>query len=241
MFASVLRTAINDGATDASLEGGIVGLFGTMTGVDIITLGIQFAELTVAVLGVLLITSEYTSGMIKATFTAAPHRISVLISKIIVLLGTTAIIGVVGVTLSWLVTRGLLSGLDNIDPISFSDPNQVRALGGTVLYLMAVAILAFGIGALVRATSAGIFAAVAVLTVIPVILNYVLMGSNAAWATNLYKFLPTVAGEQVYSFTPDEAMFARDVLGPWAGFLVLLGYGLLTVIVAAVLLRRRDA
>ncbi|SKC78341.1 ABC transporter permease [Krasilnikoviella flava] len=203
------------------------------SGVVAVTFGYGFAQLTVAVLAVLTITGEYSSGTIRATFAAVPRRLQVLSAKLLVVAATTAMLAVVGLGAAWLATASMLSadGLA-LDP---GDGEQLRALGGTVAYLVAVAALSFGIGALWRSTAAAIATAVGVLLVLPLLLQ-VLAGS-AAWAQDVYAYLPTVAGERVIATgpTPD------GLLAPGAGFALLAGYAVAVLAAAAVTARRRDA
>jgi ABC-2 type transport system permease protein len=257
LFAGVMRTTFNDpevmaamaaqaqAAAEAGAEGGFgaMEMMGSFSSVTIITLGLQFAQLTVAVLGVLMITNEYSSGMIRATFSAVPKRGRVLLAKLLVLLVTTALIAIVGLALAWLATRPVLAGMDAVAPVDFGSWDDVRALLGAVLYLMAIAMLSLGIGALIRATAGGIFTVVALLMVLPMVFQIILLASSATWAQTINRFLPSVAGERIFS-TIDMGggmLNLGEQLSPWAGFLVLLAYAVLVFLVAFFLMRRRDA
>jgi len=203
------------------------------SGAVAVTFGYGFAQLTVAVLAALSITGEHASGMIRATFAAVPRRLEVLAAKLLVVAATTVILAVAGLAAAWLATVSMLSA-DGL-ALDLSDGEQLRALGGTVAYLVAVAALSFGIGALWRSTAAAIATAVGVLLVLPLVFQ-VLAGS-ADWAQDVYAYLPTVAGERVVATgpTPD------GLLAPGAGFAVLAGYTVAVLAAAAVAVRRRDA
>ncbi|MFI2104853.1 ABC transporter permease subunit [Isoptericola sp. NPDC019693] len=203
------------------------------SGTTAVTFGYGFAQLTVAVLAVLTITGEHSTGMIRATFAAVPRRLPVLAAKLLVVAATTAVLAVVGLAAAWLATASSLSA-DGL-AVDLSAGEQLRALGGTVAYLVAVAAFSLGIGALWRSTAAGIATAVGVLLVLPLIFQ-VLAGS-ADWAQDVYSYLPTVAGERVIATgpTPD------GLLSPGAGFAVLAGYAVAVLAAAAVAVRRRDA
>ncbi|MFE5340198.1 hypothetical protein ACFQ80_08240 [Isoptericola sp. NPDC056578] len=100
---------------------------------------------------------------------------------------------------------------------------------------MTVAALSLGIGALWRSTAAGIATTLGLLMVLPLLFQ-VLAGS-AAWAQDVYAYLPTVAGERLVATgpTPD------GLLSPGAGFAVLAAYATAVLAAAAVAVRRRDA
>jgi ABC-2 type transport system permease protein len=270
LFAWIMRTTLTDpdtlaamaaasqaqgagaGAEGASAGAGGFGgpggggmgamLLDGISAVNIVTLGLQFAQLTVAVLGVLMITNEYSSGMIRATFAAAPHRGRVLVAKLLVLLLTTALLTIVGLALSWLITRPMMNDVDLIIPVDFGDANDIRALIGAVLFLMAIAALSLGIGALIRATAGGIFTVVALLMVLPMIFQIIVAASSAEWAQTVNRYLPTQAGERVYQVGNFGSMGgAAEMLAPWPGFFVLLAYAAIAFIAAFIVMRRRDA
>ncbi|MDR2703324.1 MAG: hypothetical protein LBB58_03150, partial [Cellulomonadaceae bacterium] len=247
LFAYLLRTGINQGGMGGGMGPGGGGGMGSgiltmLSGVNIVTVGLQFAQLTVAVLGVLMITNEYSSGMIRATFQAAPHRGRVLLAKLVVLLTTTALIAGAGLALAWLASSPILADIEGFTQVNLNDGTHLRALIGAVLFLLAIAMFSLGIGALLRATAGGIFTVVAVLMVLPMIFQIILVASNANWAININKYLPSVAGEQIYTTGGlAQAMSAMEVLGPWPGFFVLLGYALLAFLAAFFMLRNRDA
>ncbi|MCL1800297.1 MAG: ABC transporter permease subunit [Promicromonosporaceae bacterium] len=253
MFAAVMRTTLNDPATLAAMaemggEGagaGGGGFMGGFSAVTVVTLGLQFAQLTVAVLGVLMITNEYSSGMIRATLSAAPRRGRVLLAKLTVLLSVTALTAIIGLALAWLVTRPVLDGVAGITPVDFADATDLRALGGAVLYLMAIATLSLGIGSLIRATAGAIFTVVSVLMVLPMIFQIILLAANATWAQTINRYLPSVAGERVFSTIEFGGAGMMGMMGeqltPWVGFAVLAGYAIVAFVAAILVMRRRDA
>ncbi|MFE5293306.1 hypothetical protein ACFQ8T_14105 [Isoptericola sp. NPDC056618] len=203
------------------------------TGAVAVTFGYGFAQLTVAVLAVLTITGEHSTGMIRATFAAVPRRLPVLWAKLAVVAATTVLLAVVGLAAAWLATASSLSA-DGLS-LDFSDGEHLRALGGAVAYLVAVAALSLGIGALWRSTAAGIATTLALLMVLPLLFQG--LAGSAAWAQDVYAYLPTVAGERLVATgpTPD------GLLSPGVGFALLAGYAALVLAAAAVAVRRRDA
>jgi len=256
MFATIMRTTLNNpdtlaamaaaseaGVESPGMEVGMSALTGGFSAVNIVTLGLQFAQLTVAVLGVLMITNEYSSGMIRATFSAAPHRGTVLLAKLLVLLITTLLIAAIGLALAWLVTYPIVDDVTLINRVDFGSWDDMRALMGAILYLMAIAALSLGIGTLIRASSGGIFAVVALLMVLPMIFQIILFASDTAWAQTVFRYLPTQAGERIYQVGSFGTMggIAGEPLAPWTGFFVLLAYAAIAYIAAMIVMRRRDA
>ncbi|GAA2238983.1 ABC transporter permease subunit [Promicromonospora sukumoe] len=210
---------------------------GTMLGgTTVVAAGFEMAALVVAVLGALMITGEYSTGMIRSTFAAVPKRLPAFFGKALVLVLVTAVLITVSLALSWLVTYPLLNGNDAT--VDFGDSDQVRALGGTVLYVTLVALFALGLGALLRHTAGAIFTVVAIFLVIPTIVQIATFAaSQLEWVGTVNKLLPSVAGTQI---TPNAGAFP-DVLDPWVGISVLAGYTALVLAGAAMRVKFQDA
>lgn len=206
-----------------------------LTGTTVVTLGYSFGQLAIAVLGALIITNEFSTGMIRATFAAVPRRLPVFAAKLVVVVLTTIALALVALGIAYLATIPIL------DPtplsVDLSDAEQLRSLLGTVLYLATIGAFAFGVGTLMRHTAGAIFTLVAILFVLPLIFSIVVSASDAAWTDWVNKLLPTVAGERIISSgpTPDT------LLEPWVGYAVLAGYTVVVLVAAAITLKRRDA
>ena len=192
--------------------------------------GIFLAQLAIGVLGVLFITGEYATGMIRATFAAVPARLPVLWAKVAVFATTTLVITVPTVLGAFLVGQSILKG-KNLQT-SLGDTGVLRAVIGAALYLTVVGVLGLGLGALLRNTAAGISTLFGVLFVIPIIVRFL----PSSWADPITKYLPNTVGEAITKVHPDPT-----ALGPWAGFGLFCAYAAVVLAVAAVLLRRRDA
>lgn len=209
---------------------------GMLGGTTVVAAGFDMAALVVAVLGALIITGEYSTGMIRSTFAAVPGRLAAFFGKAVVLAVVTAVLISLSLALSWLVTYPILSSNDAT--VDFSDGTQVRSLLGTVLYVTLVALFALGLGALLRHTAGAIFTVVAIFLVIPPIVQIgTFAASQLEWIGVLNKFLPSVAGAQI---TPNAGAFS-DVLDPWVGISVLAGYTALVLAGAATRLKLQDA
>ena len=118
--------------------------------------GIQLAQIAVGVLGAMLITSEYSSGMIRSTFAAVPRRLPVLWGKAAVALGAVFAVSVPAVLVAFFAGQSILAkvGLD----ISFGQPGVARAVLGSAAYLALAGVLGVGLGALLRNTAAAVTA-----------------------------------------------------------------------------------
>lgn len=191
--------------------------------------GIQFSQLAICVLAVLTITGEYSTGMIRSTLSTSPTRTPALVAKGLVTVLVAFATGVVATALSWLVTYFVLDPSTRVD---LADTENQRILLGAPLYLAAIALLAFGIGAMLR-HSAGALA-----TVLGLLLVVEGIFASIPWTffEKVSPYLPMSAGSQlVQSANPDA------VLSPWQGYGVLLAWGVVAFAAATVLLKRRDA
>ncbi|MET1018034.1 MAG: ABC transporter permease, partial [Leifsonia flava] len=115
---------------------------------------VVLGQLIVAVLGVLLISGEYGTGMIRSTFSAVPRRLPVLWAKSAVLFVSTFVVGLVATVGSYLVASPILAASGVSAPIT--DPDVLRAIVGGALYLSLVALFALGVGTIVRSSAGGI-------------------------------------------------------------------------------------
>jgi ABC-type transport system involved in multi-copper enzyme maturation permease subunit len=192
--------------------------------------GVQVAQLAVGVLGVLVITNEYASGLIRTTFAAVPRRTPVLWGKAAVLAAVIFALSLPAALAAFLTGQSVLSA-ERLD-ISLSEPGVVRAVVGAALYLVVVALLGLGLGAILRHTAGGV-AGVLGLLLGPQILTGFL---PADLADDIYRWLPSPAGLAITTARSDPSLLA-----PWAGFALFLAYAVVLLALAAWCLRRRDA
>lgn len=192
-------------------------------------IGSQIAQLAIAVLGVLVITGEYSTGMIRASFTAVPKRLPVLWAKAIVFAVVTFALMLPSVLIAFFASQSILSR--HHANLAWSQPGVARAVIGAALYLTVVAVLTLGVGAIIRNTAGGIAAFAAVFFVLPPLMNVL----PTSWNDAITPYLPSNAGRAILSITHD-----RHSLAPWTGFGLFCAYAAATLAVAAVLLVRRD-
>jgi hypothetical protein len=191
--------------------------------------GYYLAQLLMGVLGVLFVTGEYGTGMVRSTFAAVPRRLPVVFAKTVVY-GVVAVAGMVVASLAaFFASQLFLSHYGHGS--SLSDPGVLRAVVGTGVYLALVGILGGAIGWIVRSTPGGISSLVGLLLVLPVLFQ-VLPGS---WAANVFSYLPTEAGS---SFV--MSIHLPGTLTPWTGLAVLVLWVVAAFVAAAVVLRTRD-
>jgi ABC-type transport system involved in multi-copper enzyme maturation permease subunit len=192
--------------------------------------GVQLAQLAVGVLGVLVITNEYTSGLIRTTFAAVPRRTLVLWSKATILAAAIFTLSLPAVIGAFLIGQSVLSA-ERLD-VAVGDPGVARAIVGAALYLTVVALIGLGLGALLRRTAGGVAAIIAILLGPQILTGFL----PADLADDVYRWLPSPAGLAITTTRVDSAL-----LSPWAGFAVFLLYAAAVLALGAWRLRSRDA
>ncbi len=193
--------------------------------------GIAFGQLAIAVLGVLVISGEYSTGGIKATFTAVPQRIKVLLAKALVLGGTALVIGVLTSFAAFYVGQ-LFFARQHVEA-HLGDPHVLRAVIGGGLYVLGSAMFGYALGALIRHTAGAITAGVAILLVAPPLTNLLPGG----WGDAVTKYFTSNAGQQITAVVRAD----NKALTPWPGYAVFTVEWLIILVAAAALVRRRDA
>ena len=209
------------GAMPAALQSSLV--------VQASTFGIFFGQLVVAVLGVLVVGGEYSTGMIRSTLTAVPRRLPALWAKAAVLFSATFVVGLVANLGSFLVAAPILAG-KGIDASLFDGAVILPLLAGA-LYLALVAVFALGVGAILRNSAGGIAATLGMVLLLPIVLSMI----PATWATDLMPYLISNAGAGMM------ASGGQAIIEPWQALLVVLGWLVVSLAGAAVLLKGRDA
>lgn len=195
------------------------------------TFGTTFGVLVVGVLGVLVISGEYSTGMIRSTLTAVPRRLPALGAKALVLFATTFVVGLVSVTGSAAVAYVSLAS-NGIEPAITGE--VITSLLLASAYLAAVSVFALGLGTVLRNSAGGIAAALGVLLLLPTIIMVIAGLTQAEWAANLLPYLLSNAGESM--ILPTEGGLAL-----WASALTVALWAAVPFIGGAVLLKRRDA
>jgi len=201
--------------------------------------GVNLAQIAIGVLGVLVITSEYGTGMIRATLSAVPQRRLVLAAKGVVFAATALVVGLLASFVAFFVTQAILAGQHPAAfagrslEASLSDPGVLRAVAGAGLYLAVLGLLGLGLGAIIRASAGAISALFGLLFVLPIFSAAALPQS---WQDTINPYLPFNAGRDIFTVHADPGG-----LGPWAGFGVFCIYAVVALGIACVVISRRDA
>ncbi|GAA4472165.1 ABC transporter permease subunit [Phytohabitans houttuyneae] len=189
------------------------------------------AQLALGVLGVLVVSGEYATGMIRTSLTAVPRRERLLAAKAAVFAAVALVAGLVVGFGAFLLGQATLAGQD-APHTTLAEPHVLRAVAGAGLYLATIGLFGVAVGTLVRSTAGGITVLVAVTLLVPAFGQ----GLPGGWGERLVRWWPTTAGSRVMTVKPDP-----DLLGPWAGYGVLCVAVAGTLVAAFVVLRARDA
>jgi len=193
---------------------------------------VYLGQLTLSVLGVLVIAAEYSSGVIRASLLAVPKRLPMLLAKVFVFAILVGILAEIVAFGSFFVGSAILHTRVSV---SLSDPGILRATIGAGLYLTVFGLFAMGIGTLIRHTAGAISTAVGVAFVLPILSG--LLPDTSFW-NHLVGYLPEQAGSLVYLVHETSSQI---VLSAWQGFGVLCLWTALLLVIGGYLLRRRDA
>lgn len=192
---------------------------------------IYLGQLTIAVLGVLVISAEYSTGVIRASLLAVPKRLPMLAAKVTVFSMIMVVLAEIVVFASFFVGAAILHSRVSV---SLGDTDILRATVGAGLYLVVFGLLALGIGALVRHTAGAVSIAVCVAFVLPILAG--LLPSSSPW-DYINAYLPVQAGSQIYVIHPSSP----DLLSAWEGLGVLCIWAVVLLGLAAYFLDKRDA
>jgi ABC-2 type transport system permease protein len=192
-------------------------------------LGVRFGVLAIGVLGVVLLTGEYTTGMIRSTMTAVPKRLPVLWGKSAVYAIVALIVTVPAVLIAFFASQAILSG-QHIQ-IAFSHPGVPLAVLGGAIYLTLVGLFAMGLGAITRNTAAGIASFAGIMFVLPPLVTVL----PSSIANSITPYLPSNAGDAIMTIGHHA-----HTLSPAAGLAVFAAYVVATIAAGAVLLVKRD-
>jgi ABC-type transport system involved in multi-copper enzyme maturation permease subunit len=189
------------------------------------------AQLAIAVLGVLVITSEYGNGMIRTTLAAVPQRLRVLAAKAAVFTAVTLAVTLTACLSAFFIGQAMLSAKDS--GVGIGDPGTLRTVVGTSLYLAVLGLLSLGLGALIRKTAGAISAIFGMIFVLPAV--SLLLPSSME---GIRRYLPSNAGQAIITGSGDAG---GDSLSPWVGLGVFFLYAVVVLALAAWALVRRDA
>jgi ABC-2 type transport system permease protein len=192
--------------------------------------GIGLGQLAICVLGVLIITSEYSTGVIHASLLAVPRRLPMLAAKAVVFAVLLLVVTEIVAFCSFFAGSAILHAHV---PVSLSGSGVTRAVVGAGLYLTVLGLFALAIGTMIRHTAGAIATAIGVVFVLPFLSGLL----PSSWGAHINAYLPEQAGTLI-THTQEQP---GDLLSPWQGFGVLCIWTVLALAVAAYLLEHRDA
>jgi ABC-2 type transport system permease protein len=182
---------------------------------SVATAGVNISVLPIAVLAVLTVTAEYSTGMIRASFTAVPRRLPVLWAKLGVFAIVTFALMLPSVFIAYWANQAILhSHNPPILQTSLSDNGVFRVVIGSAIYVTLVGIFAMAVGAIVRNTAGGISAFVAIFFVIPPLLNIL----PTSWNNAISPWIPDSASRAIF-----QLRHGTDTLSPGGGAAVFVG------------------
>jgi ABC-type transport system involved in multi-copper enzyme maturation permease subunit len=213
------HTTAADRATFDATQASVAGLF-------------YLGQLVIVVLGAMVLTAEYSTGMIRTSLTAMPRRLVVYTAKVVVFACIALVVTIVAAFVAFFLGQALLASTH--ENATLSQPHVLRAVFGAALYVTLCGLLAFAAGAIMRHTAAAITSVIGLLFVIP-ILAHLLPNS---WYLDVERWLPDAAGRAL-----SVTVGANDphLFSPWAQFAVFAVYTVILLAVGAALFRRRDA
>jgi ABC-2 type transport system permease protein len=190
--------------------------------------GRYVSQLLIGTLGVLLVSGEYSTGMIRSTLAAVPRRLPVLLAKAVVFGGLVLVTMTAATVATYL---GAVSFLSAADQTGLTEPGVLRAVLGTALYLALVGLLGGASSWILRNTAGAITTLIGVLVIVPVLVATL----PWPWLKDIGRYLPANAGEAFVTSAPGS-----DSLTPGTGLVVLLVWVVAAFVLAGVLLKRRD-
>jgi ABC-2 type transport system permease protein len=196
--------------------------------------GVQLGQAVVAILAVLAVGGEYSTGMIRVTLTATPRRTMVLAAKAAVLAVVVAVAAIVAVAGSLVAGRLLLPVIHGFPPVSPGEAPVLRAAVGSVVYLILVGLLSAGTATAARDPATAIGIVLGLLYLFPIVAQVV---PDPDWQRHLQQIGPMTAGLSIQA----TAQLDTLPIGPWAGLGVLAAWAAGLLLIGGLLLRLRDA
>jgi ABC-2 type transport system permease protein len=240
LLAAVALTIAVSAAVDAAATAAACPRGGCQSDPVKVTLtGVQAGQVIVAIIAVLAVSGEYSTGMIRVTLTAMPRRLTMLAAKAAVVAAPVLAAGVVAVLGSVLAGRLILPGrgftaANGYPPLSLGSGPLLRATAGSVLYLVLIALLSLGVATVVRESAVAIGLVLGLLYLFPIVTSVV---GNQHWQRHLEQVAPMSAGLSIQA----TVNLGELPLTPWQGLGVLAAWSAGALAVGALALRFRDA
>lgn len=230
---SVARTARDQGQTMTPEM--MEQTFPPGSGFDLYNLpnaGLQIGTLVLGSLAVLFISSEYATGMIRSTMNAVPKRTPAFLAKAILLAVISYVITTVAAVATFLIARPVFQGL-GFD-LDWSTDGVLYSVFTGGLYVAGVALIGLSLGALLRNSAGGITVLVGLFFVLSIAASFMTLIPGDFWKY-VPQYIPSEAGGRFLSIGHVDG-----IIDPWHGGLIFLGYVLLFLVPAVIVLKKRD-
>ena len=208
-----------DRATFDATQASIGGLF-------------YLGQLVIVVLGAIVLTAEYSTGMIRTSLTAMPRRVTVYAAKAVIFAAMALVATLIAAFIAFFLGQSLLTSTHA--SATLSQPNVLRAVIGSALYVTLCGLFAFAAGAVLRHTAATITSIIGLLFVIPILVHLL----PHSWYIDIERWLPDAAGRAISATIGGQD---PHLFFPWGQFTVFAVYTVILLVVGGVLFRRRDA
>ncbi len=213
------HTTAADRATFDATQASIAGLF-------------YLGQLVIVVLGAMVLTAEYSTGMIRTSLTAMPRRVTVYVAKAAVFAVMALVVTLLAAFVAFFVGQSLLASTH--ESATLSQPNVLRAVIGSALYVTLCGLFAFAAGAVLRHTAATITSIIGLLFVIPILAHLL----PSSWYQDLARWLPDAAGRAISATIGGQD---PHLFSPWGQFSVFAVYTAILLVVGGIMFRKRDA
>ncbi len=228
-FSAIVAAVISNTWDQPGNQEGHARLLADPTGV-IFGAGFGIGQLAICVLGVIVITSEYSTGAIRSSLLAVPRRIPMLAAKAAVFAVIDLLVSAITVFVVFFMSTAILRSHVSV---TLSQPGVTRAVVGGILYLTVLGLFALAVGGLIRHTAGAIATVIALVLVVPPLISLI----PGTIANHVHGYLPTVAGQLI----GQSSQLPADVLSPWQGFGVFCLWTAVLLAACGWLLVRRDA
>lgn len=231
-FAAAMLATIGLGILFSAVRGNDAQVhhIPVLDGTQVSLRGIYLAQLAVGVLGVLLISGEYATGMIRATLSAVPRRVPVLMAKLLVFGAVTFVLCLVMALIAFLAGQSVLGSYGYGS--SLGGAGSVRAVLGAALYLTLIGLMALGLGFAIRSTGGAVATLFGVVLVLPALAQAL----PTSWQDHINKYLPLNIGNELISRHADPGSLSTGT-----GIAVLVIWTAVAITAGLLVLRHRDA
>ena len=193
---------------------------------------IYLGQLVIVVLGALVLTAEYSTGMIRTSLIAMPRRIVIYLAKAVAFAAVTLVVSLATAFTAFYLGQALLARSHH--SATLAGPGVLRAVIGSALYLALCGLFAFAAGAIIRNTAGTITAMIGLLFVIPVLVNML----PDSWWHEIVRWLPTSAGRAISATVGPQDPY---LFSPWGQLTVFAVCTAVLLVVGGILFRKRDA